>query len=64
MRYLEVKKDLENLEKNVGKKNTQEINNELHIIYAELCALRNTFIINAKDPLYIKLQSIRKQITR
>ena len=64
MKYLEVKKDLDNLEKNIGKKDAQTINNELHRIYAELCVLRNTFMINAQDPLYIKLQSIRKSIAR
>lgn len=64
MKYLEVKKDLENLEKNIGKKDAQTINNELRIIYAELCVLRNTFMINTRDPLYIKLQAIRKQIGR
>jgi hypothetical protein len=64
MRYLEVKKDLENLEKNIGKKDAQTINNEIRRIYSELCILRNSFMINAKDPLYIKLQSIRKSIAR
>jgi hypothetical protein len=64
MRYSEVKKDLENIEKNIGKKNPQDINNELRQVYIELCMLRNSFIINVRDPLYIKLQSIRKQIGR
>lgn len=64
MKYIEVKKDLENLEKNISKKDAQTINNELRIIYAELCVLRNTFMINTRDPLYIKLQAIRKSIAR
>lgn len=62
MRYLELKKDIVNLEKSIGKKSVPVLNNEIHKLYSELCVYRNSFILSETDPLFIKLRKIQEEL--